>query len=47
MWEKPEMAKRRALVKGCVYINGKPMKHSIFEGEEFKRELQTLLNPED
>jgi len=38
---------RLRMVNKTVYINGKPMKHSIFEGEEFKRELQTLLNPED
>ncbi len=44
MWEKPEMAKRRDLVKGYVYINGKPMTHSVFEGEEFKKEVRALLN---
>src|SRR6266571_5001785 len=44
MWEKPEMAKRRNLVKGYVYINGKPMTHSVFEGEEFKKEVRALLN---
>src|SRR5712692_1351916 len=44
MWEKPEVAKSRGLIQGCVYINGKPMKHSIFEGEEFKNEVRALLN---
>ncbi len=44
MWEKPEVAKERGLVQGCVYINGSPMKHSIFEGEEFKTEARALLH---
>ena len=43
IWEKPEMAKQRGIVRGCVYINGKPMTHSIFEAEEFKKEAQNLL----
>ncbi len=44
MWEKPEDAKSRDLIQGCVYINGNPMRHSIFEGEEFKNEARALLN---
>jgi len=44
MWEKPEIAKRRGLVRGCVYINGKPMTRSIFEREEFTKEAQNLLD---
>jgi len=43
MWEKPEEARSRGLIQGCVYINGNPLRHSIFEGEEFKNEARTLL----
>ncbi len=43
MWEKPEIARARNLVQSCVYINGKPMEHSIFDGEAFKNELRDLL----
>ncbi len=44
MWEKPQMAKQRGLTQSCVYLNGRPMKHSLFEGDEFKNEARTLLN---
>lgn len=43
MWERPRIAKNRGLTEGCMYINGKPMKHSFFEGEEFKKEARVLL----
>lgn len=43
MWEKPTLAKRRNLTGFRVIINGKPMEHSIFEVEDFKKEAQILL----
>jgi GNAT superfamily N-acetyltransferase len=44
MWDRPRIAKNRGLTQGCIYINGKPMKHSFFETEEFKKEAQNLLS---
>lgn len=44
MWENPEMARQRGLLRGCVYINGKPMTRSIFEADAFKKEARDLLN---
>jgi GNAT superfamily N-acetyltransferase len=43
MWDRPRIAKNRGVTQGCIYINGRPMKHSFFEGEEFKKEAQGLL----
>jgi len=45
MWENPDEAKtRRITSSSCVYVNGHPMKHSIFELENFKKEIQTLIS---
>ncbi len=43
MWENPEEAKKRGLTDTCIYVNGTPMKHSIFETEEFRKEAEELL----
>ena len=44
MWENPDEAKTRGITSPCVYVNGHPMKHSIFELEDFKEEIQTLIS---
>jgi GNAT superfamily N-acetyltransferase len=44
MWENPDEAKARGITSACVYINGQPMKHSVFEPENFKKEIQTLIS---
>jgi len=44
MWENPDEAKTRGITSPCVYVNGHPMKHSIFELENFKKEIQTLTS---
>jgi GNAT superfamily N-acetyltransferase len=47
MWERPRIVMNRGLTQSCICINGRPMKHSFFEAEEFKKEAQNLLSPAD
>ncbi len=44
IWENPDEAKTRGITSPCVYINGHPMKHSIFELENCKKEIQTFIS---
>jgi len=41
MWEKPEEARSRGLIQGCVYINGNPLRHSRVKSSRMKLELSS------